>query len=88
MADKKFIGKVFEKTFSNGGSIYKLSLNQKDLELLSEEISQDRVIVAVKKSKGGKWYAEIDDYQPSATNTGTTNTSNFGEPDPESGLPF
>ena len=61
MADKQFIGKVTEKTFNNGGSIIKLSLSDKDKELLK---TPGYTNIAIKKSQKGNWYAEIDQFQP------------------------
>lgn len=58
--DKQFIGKVEEKTFSNGGSIIKLSLGDKDKQLLN---TPGYTTIEVKKSSKGNWYAEISQYQ-------------------------
>lgn len=59
MADKQFIGKVEEKTFSNGGSIIKLSLGDNDKALLSDA---GWTTIEIKKSQKGNWYAEINQY--------------------------
>jgi hypothetical protein len=65
MADKQFIGKVFEKTFNNGGSIIKLTLSESEKSML-EGLDGDTTI-EVKKSQKGKWYAEISQYQERPT---------------------
>lgn len=64
MAEKQFIGKVTEKTFSNGGSIIKLSLNDKDKALLS---GSGYTNISIKKSLKGAWYAEIDQFESGAS---------------------
>lgn len=85
--EKEFIGKVFEKTFSNGGSVIKLTLSQQDKHLIAGR-SGDTTI-EVKKSKGGKWYAEISQYQSQPQQPVATNYNDLppigGE---ESELPF
>ena len=62
MADKQFIGKVFEKTFNNGGSVIKLTLTNEEIKNLHFE--GETVTIEIKKSLKGKWYAEISQYQP------------------------
>jgi hypothetical protein len=59
----QFIGKVTEKVFGNGGSIIRLSLGDKDKELLK---AKGYTNIAIQKSKAGAWYAKIDDWAPSA----------------------
>jgi hypothetical protein len=81
MADKIFIGKVSEKTFNNGGSIIKLSLNADDLKKLSQPTT-----IEIKKSSKGNWYAEISNYQQPAQQP---QRSNYVTPQSEDDdLPF
>lgn len=63
MADKNFIGKVFEKTFNNGGSVIKLTLSPEEKEKIYRQLPGDTTI-EIKKSQKGNWYAEISSYQP------------------------
>lgn len=60
MADKIFVGRVFDAKFSRG----KLVLNKADLDLLTANLKDDKVSVLLKDSKAGKPYAEIDTWQP------------------------
>lgn len=62
MADKQFIGKVTEKTFSNGGSILKLSLSPTDLQNVN---SGGWLNINIQKSAKGNWYGTLDTWQPS-----------------------
>jgi hypothetical protein len=68
MADKRFIGKTFEHTFSNGDIVLKLTLTEAELETLLKEAQKNKtgVTVETKKSKSGKWYSEISSYAPKA----------------------
>lgn len=61
MSEKIFIGEVSEKTFTNGGSIIKLSLSPDDKTKLSKD-GYDTV--EIKKSQKGIWYAELSQFQP------------------------
>jgi hypothetical protein len=74
-----FIGRVEEKTFSNGGSILKLSLSDKDKALFAKGYTN----LVIAKSKAGKWYCKVDDFVP---RTGTQTTSS--NTDEKSDLPF
>jgi hypothetical protein len=68
MADKQFIGKVFEKTFNNGGSVIKLTLTKDDVQKLDDKGNEGlAVTIDIKKSQKGKWYAEISQYQERPT---------------------
>lgn len=69
MAEKQFIGKVTEKTFSNGGSIIKLSLGDNDKALICQP---GWTTIAIKKSQKGTWYAEIDQYSASRQTDGNS----------------
>lgn len=83
MADKQFIGKVTEKTFSNGGSILRLALGEKDKALLAEP---GWTTIAIKKSQKGTWYAEIDQYEAGRQQPAQSRPSMGGEPSDD--LPF
>jgi hypothetical protein len=58
MNDKIFVGRCYDEKFC----ITKLNLTQADLDLLTKHLRNDKVNVKIKKSKGGKVYAEIDTY--------------------------
>ncbi len=62
MADKIFLGKTFEDRFGNA----ELVLTRDDLNLLNSNLKDGKVKVKVKKSQAGKWYSEIDTWQPTA----------------------
>jgi hypothetical protein len=86
MADKIFIGKVTEKTFSNGGSIIKLSLSEKDKALLA---GPGYATIDIKRSKTkGTYYAELSEFQPKEM----PEPKNYGNQveyvDPTNDLPF
>jgi hypothetical protein len=59
--EKVFIGKVKEKTFSNGGSIITLGLSPEDKSKIA---GSDWTNIDIKKSKSGNWYAEISQFKP------------------------
>jgi hypothetical protein len=87
MADKIFIGKVEEKKFDNGGSIIKLTIGDKDKQLLNKP---GFTTIEVKKSTKGNWYAEISQREQAATNNYQSRQQN-NFPTPESDgddLPF
>jgi len=65
MENKKFIGKITEKVFNDGGQIINISLSKKDVDLLKNE-KTDFINIAVKKSRAGTWYAEVTDFTPNA----------------------
>lgn len=63
MADKKFVGKVFDAKFA----IAKLNLNKQDINDLvayMKEAGKDQVGILIKESQKGTKYAEIDTWQP------------------------
>lgn len=89
MAEKIFIGKVSEKTFNNGGSIIRLSLNDKDKALIAESVGYFNI--AIKKSTKGNWYAEVDTYQqnaPALQQAVSNNNYSQGGSEPIDDLPF
>jgi hypothetical protein len=59
--EKVFIGKVKEKTFSNGGSIITLGLSPEDKAKIA---GADWTNIDIKKSAKGNWYAEISQFKP------------------------
>lgn len=59
MADKKFIGRAYDAKYALG----KITFEQKDIDLLQENIVNGKVSVLLKESKQGKKYAEIDTYE-------------------------
>lgn len=63
MADKKFVGKIFDAKFA----IAKLNLSKQDInEIVSymKETGKDSVGILIKESQKGTKYAEIDTWQP------------------------
>jgi transposase len=64
MSEMQFIGcvKVIDTKY---GDIIKLGMKVEDIEKLHKNVD-DRgwVNVKITRSKAGKWYAAIDDYQP------------------------
>lgn len=80
--EKVFVGnaKTVETKY---GDIYKLGFNSEHLELLSNHLKNGWVNVALKKGKSGKYYMEIDTYQPK----NTSNTPDEEEIDLEE-VPF
>ena len=59
MADKIFIGKVYEDRFA----LAKVVLTKEDVQKLSQLIeNNEKVAILAKKSQQGKFYAEIDQY--------------------------
>jgi hypothetical protein len=78
MADKQFIGKVFEKTFNNGGSVIKLTLTKDDVQKLDDKGNEGlAVTIDIKKSQKGKWYAEISQYLQVAPASGPVDETPF-----------
>lgn len=61
MPDKKFIGKVFEKQFSNGGSIIKFTLSPEEKRKLYD--IDGPTTIEIKKGMKGNYYAEISQFQ-------------------------
>jgi hypothetical protein len=62
MSDKIFVGKVTEKQ-TKFGNLIKIGLNEKDLQKLEDNLSQTGwVNLALKPSKKGGFYLEIDTY--------------------------
>lgn len=63
MADKIFVGRVYDAKFSRG----KLVLTPDDLKILQSNMKDGKVSVLIRDSKAGKPYAEIDTWQPQQT---------------------
>lgn len=70
MADKKFVGKVFDAKFS----IAKLNLNKEDINNIvayMKENNKESVGILIKESQKGTKYAEIDTWQPQEQKVGS-----------------
>ena len=85
MADIKFIGKVTERVFDNGGVIIRLSLSEKDKELLKTPGYSN---LAIQKSQKGVWYAKLDEWTPEASKAKPIPADKFPGADSGENLPF
>jgi hypothetical protein len=65
--EKRFIGRIEEKVFQNGGSILKFGIKAEDLKGLENERGFINLIIAKKKepkNDGKDWYCYVDEYNP------------------------
>ena len=72
MSDKKFVnGLIVKEPHANAPEFVKCKLSIKREELIDFLQNQDGdwVNVDVKVSQKGKWYAEVDDWQPNQSNS-------------------
>ena len=78
MSDIKFVKGLHPKApHENAPSFVKAKLNLKRQDLIDWLLSQqgEWIAVDVKESKGGKWYAAVDDWEPNSAGGTTGNRS-------------
>lgn len=66
-SERKFVGSIQEKTFDNGGMLFKLGIKAEDLKGLENERGFINLIISKKKepkNDGKDWFCYLDEYQP------------------------
>lgn len=90
MSDNKFIGGLIVKAPNDRAPDYvkaRISIKREELIAWLQTEQGDWINADIKVSKGGKWYAQVDDWKPDANRGGGSGGTRGGAPQRERQAP-